>query len=111
MRALLGQSSMPFLLLNKVARNFRLLIDESLAEEILLHLRCDNEATLAMLENPSWRSKYLSIYGEAIRQGTTEQSLILTYVNTDQQLAEHGLSQLLNRSMVGSIHCGVWCHM
>ena len=65
----------------KVARNFRLLIHESLAEDILLNLRCDNQATIAMLENPSWRSRYLSIYGEAIRQGIIEQSLILTYVS------------------------------
>ena len=55
----------------KVARNFRLLIHESLAEDILLNLRCDNQATIAMLENPSWRSRYLSFYGETIRQGIT----------------------------------------
>ena len=41
-----------------------------------------------MLENPSWRSRYLSIYGEAIRQSLIEQSLILTYVGTEKQLAD-----------------------
>ena len=53
---------------HKVGRNFRLMIHESLADDVLMNLRCDNEATIAMLDNPSWRTRYLSIYGETIRQ-------------------------------------------
>ena len=41
-------------------RNFRLLVHEALADDILLSLRCDNQATIAMLDNPSWRTRYLS---------------------------------------------------
>ena len=52
----------------KVGRNFRLLVCEALADDILPNLRCDNEATISMLENPTWRTRYLSIYGETIRQ-------------------------------------------
>ena len=73
---------------HKVGRNFRLLVCESLAEDILLNLRCDNQATRAMLDNPSWRTRYLSIYGESIRQELQNQTVILTYVSTDKQLAD-----------------------
>ena len=48
---------------HKVGRNFRLLVCESLADDILLNLRCDNQATIAMLDNPTWRTRYLSTYG------------------------------------------------
>ena len=67
---------------------FRLLAQEALADDILLNLRCDNQATIAVLENPSWRATYFSIYGEAIRQEIKEETAILTYVNTDDQLAD-----------------------
>ena len=52
---------------HKVGRNFRLMVHETLADDILLNLRCDNEATIAMLDNPSWRTRYLSIYGPSSR--------------------------------------------
>ena len=52
---------------HKVGRNFRLLVQETLADDTLLNLRCDNQATIAMLDNPSWRTRYLSIYGETIQ--------------------------------------------
>ena len=72
----------------KVGRNFRLLVQEALADGILLNSRCDNQATIAMLDNPSWRTRCLSIYGETIRQEIREESAILTFVNTDHQLAD-----------------------
>ena len=59
-----------------------------------------------MLENPSWRSRYLSIYGETIRKGILEQSLILTYVNTDQHLAD-ALTKPTIQKVNGRI-CPLW---
>ena len=41
-----------------------------------------------MLENPTWRTRYLSIYGETIRQEVERQSAILTYVSTEKELAD-----------------------
>ena len=73
---------------HKVGRNFRLLVCESLADDILLNLRCDNQATIAMLDNPTWRTRYLNIYGETIRQEVQKQAIILTYVSTEKQLAD-----------------------
>ena len=67
---------------HKVGRNFRPLVHESLADDVLLNLRCDNEATIAMLDNPSWRTRYLSIYGETIRQEVKRENAILTYMST-----------------------------
>ena len=52
----------------KFARNFRLLIQESFATSIVMSLRCDNTAAISMLEEPGWRTRYISIYAEAIRQ-------------------------------------------
>ena len=42
----------------KAGRNFRLLVQEFLTTDLLLNLRCDNKATIAMLEEPSWRTRY-----------------------------------------------------
>ena len=72
----------------KTARNFRLLVQELLNPEILLNLRCDNKATIAMLDEPSWRTRYISIYGETIRREMLQKSLIVTFVTTDVQLAD-----------------------
>ena len=41
----------------KSARNFRLLIQESFTTSIVLSLRCDNTAAIAMLEEPGWRTR------------------------------------------------------
>ena len=71
---------------HKVGRNFRLTVHETLADDILLNLRCDNEATIAMLDNP--RTRYLSIYEETIRQEIKLENAILTYVDTNHQLAD-----------------------
>ena len=73
---------------HKVGRNFRLMVHETLADYILLNLRRDNEATIAMLDNPNWRTRYLSIYGETIRQEVKLENAILTYVDTNHQLAD-----------------------
>ena len=73
---------------HKVGRNFRLMVHESLVDDVLMNLRCDNEATIAMLDNPSWRTRYLSIYGETIRQEIKLENAILTYVDTHNQLAD-----------------------
>ena len=67
----------------KSGRSFRLLVQEALADDILFNLRCINQPTIAMLENPS-----LSIYGEAFRQEIKEENAILTYINTNDQLAD-----------------------
>ena len=72
----------------KSARNFRLLIHESLSSALLMTLRCDNTATISMLEEPGWRTRYVSIYGESIRQEMLQRKLTLTYVSTSHQLAD-----------------------
>ena len=41
-----------------------------------------------MLEEPGWRTRYISIYAEAIRQGMLSDTLTLTYVSADHQLAD-----------------------
>ena len=41
-----------------------------------------------MLDNPSWRTRYLSIFGETIRQEVKLENAILTYVDTNHQLAD-----------------------
>ena len=72
----------------KSARNFRLLIQESFTTLIVLSLRRDNTAAIAILEEPGWRTRYISIYAEAIRQEMLSKTLTLTYVSTDHQLAD-----------------------
>ena len=37
----------------KVGKSFRLVVQEALADDILLNLKRDNQATIAMLDNPS----------------------------------------------------------
>ena len=67
---------------HKVGINFRLPVCESLADDILLNLRCDNQETIAMLDNPTWRTRYISIYGEAIRQEVQKKQ---SYLHTSAQ--------------------------
>ena len=64
------------------------MVQETLADDILLNLRCDNQATIAMLDNPSWRTRYLSIYGETIQEEIKKEHAILTFVDTAHQLAD-----------------------
>ena len=71
----------------KFARNFRLLIQESFSTSFVMSLRCDNTAAISMLEEPGWRTRYISIYAEAIRQEMQQRTLRLTYVSTEHQLA------------------------
>ena len=49
--------------------------------------RRDNTACIAMLEEPGWRTRYISIYGEAARQKMLKRTMILTYVCSEKQLA------------------------
>ena len=72
----------------KHARNFRLLIHEYFTSSMVMSLRCDNTAAIAVLEEPGWRTRYISIYGEAIRQEMLGDTLTLTHVSTDHQLAD-----------------------
>ena len=72
----------------KAGRNFRLLVQENLSTEIILNLRCDNKAAIAMMDEPSWRTRYISIYGEALRQELLERTAVLTFVSTEVQLAD-----------------------
>ena len=72
----------------KTARNFRLLIHETITTEVIMNKRCDNTAALAMIDEPSWRTRYISIYGESLRQEVLKRHLIITYVTTDLQLAD-----------------------
>ena len=72
----------------KAARNFRLLIHEAFTSSLTMSLRCDSTATIAMLEEPGWRTRYISIYGEAARQEMLQHTMVVTYVSTDKQLAD-----------------------
>ena len=72
----------------KAARNFRLLIHEAFTPSLTRSLRCDNTATIAMLEEQGWRTRYISIYGEAARQEMLQHTMVVTYVSTDKQLAD-----------------------
>ena len=51
-------------------------------------LRCDNTAAIAMLEDPGWKTYCISKYRESARQEMVNNSMILTYVATDKQLAD-----------------------
>ena len=117
----------------KAARNFRLLIRESFTSSVILALRCDNAAAISMLEEPGWRTRYISIHGEAARQEMISRSMVLTYVSTDRQLAnpltkpasalvnslifpQWGLRQLIFNCFAvrllhlrGSFTCGLLC--
>ena len=53
-----------------------------------MSLRRDNTAAIAMLDEPGWRTRYISIYGEAARQEVISRTMILTYVSTDRQQAD-----------------------
>ena len=53
-----------------------------------MSLRCDNTACIAMMDEPGWRTRYISIYGEAARQEILQGTMILTYVSSDRQLAD-----------------------
>ena len=81
----------------KAARTFRLLIRESFTTSVILSLRCDNNAAISMLEEPGWRTRYISIHGEAARQEMINRSMVLTYVSTDRQLADP-----LDQAYIGS---------
>ena len=72
----------------KTARNFRLLIHEAITTEVIMNMRCDNMAALAMIDEPSWRTRYKSMYGESLRQEVLKKHVIITYVTTDLQLAD-----------------------
>ena len=72
----------------KAARNMRLLLRESCASSLTMSLRCDNTACVAMMEEPGWRTRYISIYGEAARQEILQRTMILTCVSSDRQLAD-----------------------
>ena len=73
---------------HKTARNYRLLIRETLTDGVIPNLRSDNTAAITMLDNPSWRTRYISIYGEVVRQEAAEKRVVVMYVNTDYQLAD-----------------------
>ena len=45
----------------KVGKHFQLLVQKALAGDLLLNLRRDNQAKMAMLENLSWQTIRLSI--------------------------------------------------
>ena len=45
-------------------------------------------AAIAMIEEPGWRTRYISTYAEAIRQEMLSNTLTLTNVSTEFQLAD-----------------------
>ena len=63
------------------------MVHETLADDILLNLRCDNEATIAMLDNPSWRTRYFEHLWGDHRQEVKLENAILTYVDRHQSPA------------------------
>ena len=71
----------------KATKSFQHLFTESVADLTPI-LRCDNQAVLATLEEPSWRTRHISIRGEALRQGKEERDVLITYVSTQNQVAD-----------------------
>ena len=71
----------------KATKSFQHLLSESVADLTPI-LRCDNQAVLAMLEKPSWRTRHISIRGEALRQAKDEKEVLITYVSTQNQVAD-----------------------
>ena len=71
----------------KATKSFQHLLSESVADLTPI-LRCDNQAVLAMLEKPSWRTRHISIRGEALRQAKDEKDVLITYVSTQNQVAD-----------------------
>ena len=69
----------------KSARDFQLLVRESFPSSMVMSFRCDNTA---VLEEPGWRARYISLDAEAIKQEMLGQILTLTHVSTDHQLAD-----------------------
>ena len=63
---------------HKTARNYHLLIHETLTDGlgVTLNLRSDHTAAITTLDNPSWRTRYISIYGEVIRQEAAEKRVV-----------------------------------
>ena len=68
--------------------NFQLLTSETLAISNPPVLRCDNQAVLTMLSNPSWRSRHISIRGEAVSSAMKDGLVVVTFVSTTNQLAD-----------------------
>ena len=71
----------------QATKSFQHLLSESVADLTPI-LRCDNQAVLAMLEKPSWRTRRISIRGEALRQAKDEKDVLITYVSTQNQVAD-----------------------
>ena len=71
----------------KATRCFQHLLNESVADLTPI-LRCDSQAVLAMLDKPSWRTRHISIRGEALRQAKEENEVLITYVSTRNQVAD-----------------------
>ena len=88
LRALPRQNFTPWLLPENLLATFRLLVHESFTSSMVMSLRCDNTAAIAMLEEPGWRTRYISIYGEAIRQEMLSNALALAHVSSEFQLAD-----------------------
>ena len=72
----------------RVGQNIRLLVRETLSPDVILTMRCDNTATISMLDQPTWRTRYISIHGESLRQEMEAKNIALTYVGTELQLAD-----------------------
>ena len=71
----------------KATKNFQHLFHESFSNLTPI-LRCDNQAVLAMLDKPSWRSRHISIRGEALRQAKEEREVLITFVSSTHQAAD-----------------------
>eukprot|EP00971_Amphidinium_carterae_P321973 6400244-Amphidinium_carterae.1 len=68
--------------------NFMLLTTETVPFTHPPNLRCDNQAVHAMLESPTWRSRHISMRGEAVRAAKIDGQVIVTCVATTHQLAD-----------------------
>ena len=55
---------------------------------MVMSLQCDNTPAIAVIEEPGWRTRYISMYAEAVRQEMLGHTLTLTHVSTDHQVAD-----------------------
>ena len=85
-RKLCRKRALCFSLCAKSCYDFKLLMRESFSTSIVMSPWCDNTAAIAMMEEPGWRTRCISIYGEAARQEVLNRTMI--HVSTDHQLAD-----------------------
>eukprot|EP00971_Amphidinium_carterae_P105753 2094394-Amphidinium_carterae.1 len=80
-----------------------LLTSETLPFNNPPNLRCDNQAVLAMLESPTWRSRHISIRGPGIR--VFAELILLAYLRS-LHIAQESMCRSFHRHPDQYTHMG-----